>query len=262
MEIKTVMKRIVKLASFAFLLCRLSAPAYAVELKGVVKSEAGIPLADVDILTHAPQLDGNGKEFPGAYMLLETKTDRNGVFKLPDHGRVVYFKRQDLNPVTKILELSADRVEIVMKDASSTIWKMPSCSTVPDSSKRVGIVFKVALPDNLPFGKRATVDSDEYIFGFDMGGGKFEAMVNWGGSTSIEPDEDVLLSSKEFSERSWRSGGVIGYEIRGVKSDGKLWRRVSFSWGAIAYQGNSESSAKAFDKLMDGVCFDESSLDK
>ncbi|HKE04534.1 MAG TPA: hypothetical protein VKE91_10755 [Blastocatellia bacterium] len=257
------MKNIVKLASFALLICWLSAPAYGVELKGVVKSEKGDPLADVQILTNAPLREG--KKFLGmqmTYKQLETTTDKNGLFKLPDHGRVVYFKRQDLNPITKILELSDIQVEIVMQDASSTTWKIPTCSTVPGASKRVGIVFKVALPDNVPFQKRASVDSDEYLFGFDTGGGKFEVMVNWGGSTSIEPPEDVLLSSKEFSERSWRSGNTIGYEIRGVKSDGKLWRRVSFRWGAIAYQGNSEKSARVFDKLIDSVCFDESSLDK
>jgi hypothetical protein len=256
------MRSVIRLASFAFLLCWLLAPAYAAELMGVVKSDKGVAIADVDVLTHAPLRDGNGKEFPGPFKPLETKTDKNGVFKLPDHGRIVYFKRQDLNPVTKILEPSADRVEVVMKDASSTTWKIPSCSTVPDGSNRVGIVFKVALPDDVLYRKRAGIDSDEYLFGFDTGGGKFEAMVNWGGSTSIEPREDDLLNSKVFSERSWRSGNTIGYEVRGIKSDGKLWRRVSFRWGAIAYQGNSEKSAKAFDKLIDSVCFDESSLGK
>jgi hypothetical protein len=251
-----------RLASFAFLLCWLLAPAYAAELKGVVKSDKGDALADVDVLTHAPIRDGNGKEFPGSYKQLQTKTDKNGVFNLPDRGRVVYFKRQDLNPVTKILHPSAAQVEIVMTDASLTMWKIPSCSTVPDNSRRVGIVFKVAIPDDLPFQKRAGIDGDEYHFGFDTGSGKFEVMVNWGGSTSIEPPEDLLLDSKELSERSWRSGDTIGYEIRGIKSDGKLWRRVSFRWGAIAYQGNSEKSAKVFDKLIDSACFDKSSLDK
>jgi hypothetical protein len=196
------MNSVIKLASFAFTLCWLSAPADAVELKGVVKSETGAPLADVYILTHAPTIDGNGNEFPGAYMELGTKTDENGVFKLPDHGRIVYFKRQDLNPITKILVLSATQVEIVMQDASSTTWKIPSCSSVPDGSKRIGIAFKVALPDNAPFRKRDGIDGDEYIFGFDIGGEKFEMMSNWGGSTSIEPDDDFLLNSLASQAKS------------------------------------------------------------
>jgi hypothetical protein len=196
------------------------------------------------------------------YKRIETITDHHGLFKLPNHGRIVYFKRDDLNPVTKILELTVTQLEIVMQDSSSTIWKIPYCSAVPDNSGRVGNVFKVAPPDSVPFGKRAGLEGDEYLFGFDLGGGKIEVMVNWGGSTSIETDESVLLDSQVFSERSWRSGNIIGYESRGIKSDGKLWRRLSFKWGAIAYQGNSERSAKVFDKLIDDVCLDESVRDK
>ncbi|MBO0861691.1 MAG: hypothetical protein J2P21_25040 [Chloracidobacterium sp.] len=249
----------IKLASFAFLLCWLSTTVCAVELKGIVKSATGVPLPDVEILTHTPL---KGYPYPQGYKELETKTDKNGLFKLADHGPIVYFKREDLNPITKMLDLSVSQVEIVMRDASSTTWKIPSCSIVPDSSKRIGTYFKVAPPDDVPFRKRDGIDGDEYIFGFDISGGKFEMMGNWGGSTSIEPDEDFLLNSKEFSERLWRSGNTVGYEVRGVKSDGKLWRRVSFRWGAITYQGNSEKSAKVFDNLIDGVRFDESSLGK
>src|SRR5262245_65676514 len=110
------MKLVIKLPSFAFLLCWLSATVYAVELKGVVKSETGAPLADVEILSNAP-LDSLGTTFRE----IKTKTDKNGLFTLSDHGPVVYFKREDLNPVTKILGLSVAQVEIVMKDASSPI---------------------------------------------------------------------------------------------------------------------------------------------
>jgi hypothetical protein len=58
------------------------------------------------------------------------------------------------------------------------------------------------------------------------------------------------------------SGQTIGHDLRGVKSSGLLWRRVSFRWGAISYQGNSEKSAKIFDKLIDNVCFDEPAMNK
>ncbi len=73
----------------------------------------------------------------------------------------------------------------------------------------------------------------------------------------MEPDKEFVLASKEFSERTWKSGDITGYEIRGVKSDGKWWRRVSFKGGAIAYQGNSEEAAKVFDSLIDNMCLEE-----
>lgn len=235
----------------------------AVPLKGIITSDKGTPLSGVQVLSYAPLK--NGPKVIGIQTTTrrhEVTTDQNGLFTLPDHGRVVYFRRNDLAPITKILDMSATKADIVMQDASPSMWKIPACSSLPDHPKRVGIVFKVLLPENVPFRKREGVDSDEYMFGFDAGGNRFEVMVNWGGSTSIEPQEELLLESKTISERLWASGQTIGHDLRGVKSSGLLWRRVSFRWGAISYQGNSEKSAKIFDKLIDNVCFDEPAMNK
>ena len=244
-----------------FLSLWLPLSAHAAGLRGTVKSEKGDPLANVQILTYAPLRQK--EKFLGMQMTTkrhETTTDENGRFTLPDHGQIVYFKRHDLIPVTKILKLSATLAEIVMKDASSTTREIPACSAVPNPALRVGLVFKVAPTEDVLTRKWRGPESDVFLFGFDTGGGKFETMVSSGGSTSIEPTEELLLNSKEFSERLWRSGKTLGYEIRGITADGKVWRRLSFPWGAIAYQGNSEKAARAFDRLLENVCFDESSI--
>ncbi len=239
----------------------LASSAKAVELSGVVKSEDGKPLSGVQILTYAP-LEEKAESL-GTQMSTkrhETTTDSNGFFKLPSHGRVVHFKRQDLRPLTKILDLSVKQIQVTMEDGARSLWKIPSCSSVPDKSKRVGIGFMVIVPENIMVRKdEERFENGGYFFGYNNGG-RVEVLVNWWESTSLEPSEQYLLDSKEFSERMWVSGKTSGYEIRGVKSDGKLWRRVSLRNGAITYQGNTKESAAVFDKMIDNMCFDESAV--
>lgn len=239
----------------------LAYSAKAVELSGVVKSEEGKPLGGVQILTYAPLEEKS--EFLGMPMTTkrhETMTDSNGLFKLPSHGRLVYFKRQDLRPLTKILDLSAKKIEVMMEDGARSLWKMPSCSSVSDKSKRTGIGFMVIVPENVMVRKdNGRFEEGGYFFGYDNGG-RVEVLINWWESTSLEPSEQYLLESREFSERMWVSGKMSGFEFRGVKSDGKLWRRVSLRNGAITYQGNTKESSEVFDRMIDNMCFDESAV--
>jgi len=235
--------------------------AKAGELNGIVKSEEGKPLAGVQILTYA--LLDEKAEFLGMQMTMkryEATTDLNGFFKLPSHGQIVYFKRQDLRPLTKILNLSAKQIEVMMEDGARSLWKIPSCSSVSDKSKRIGIGFMIIVPENVMVRKdNGHFEDGGYFFGYDSGG-HIEAMISWWESTSLEPAEKQLFESKEFSERMWVSGKISGYEFRGVKSDGKLWRRISLRNGAITYQGNTKESAEVFDRLIDNMCFDESAV--
>jgi hypothetical protein len=87
-------------------------------------------------------------------------------------------------------------------------------------------------------------------------------MGNWQDSTSSHPEENILLDAKEFTERVWVGGERFGYDIRGVSRDGKFWRFVSYRWGAVSYHDNSPEAAKAFDKMIDGMCFDEADAKK
>lgn len=244
---------------FGFNFCS-SISARAIELTGAVKSESGKPLNGVKVLTYAPS--NNGRKLLGATLTTqryEATTDQNGFFTLPSHGRLVYFKRDDLRPLTKILGLTASRVEVTMEEGAQSLWKIPPCSSLADNAQRFGIAFRILVPENMLVKKATQFENGGYLFGYDVRG-NIEVLINWSGSTSLEPDEEYFFGSKEFSERTWVSGKTWGYEIRGVNSDGKLWRRVSFRWGAITYQGNSKEAANAFDRLVDGMCFHESDL--
>ena len=98
-----------------------------------------------------------------------------------------------------------------------------------------------------------------YLFGFRKGQ-EIEVLINSWESTSLQPGEQYLLESRDFSQRMWMSGEKWGYEFRGTMPDGKIWRRIAIKNGALSYQGNSKEAAKVFDSMMDGMCFDESAV--
>lgn len=236
--------------------------AQATPLTGVVKSDTGQPIPKVKVVTNAP-LEKQAK-FLGinmTYHHYETTTDERGSFRLPDHGRVVYFMRLDKRPVTKILSSSIANIQVEMEEASTTLWKVPQCKA-ESGNTRTGIAFKVLAADGVQAKKVLRFDLDTYYYGYQMPDGKFEAMVNWQDSTSDHPSDERLLESIEFTERVWMAGKRVGYDIRGERQDGKVWRFVSYRWGAISYQGNSRDAAKVFDKMIDGMCFDEADAKK
>ena len=233
-----------------------------VELSGVVKSETGAPLAGVRILTFAPYggtMTLGSMTMPASSKQFEGTTDSNGRFKIPAHGRLIYFYRADLRPVTKMVDLSLKQLDLVMEDGAKSLWKIPACSA-SDKANRVGIGFMVTVPENVRFRKETErFEEGGYFFGYKSND-RIETLINWWESTSLQPGEEVLLQSKEFSERRWASGDKWGHDFRGTGPDGKLWRWVSTRNGAITYQKASPEAAKVFDSMIDTMCFDVSAV--
>jgi hypothetical protein len=240
----------------SFCLCLFSI-GQAVQLTGYVKSKAGKPISGVEVLTYATMIETNSSaSAPKGKQRHSVKTDVNGFFALPNHGQIVHFRSSGLRPLSKVIDLKAKELSVIMEDFKDSLWEVPICSSILDKSNRNGHFFKLLIPKNIKLKKEDEPDGEVYFFGLPLNG-QVEVMVNWSGASSLEPDEMFLLGSKEFFERIWKSGNTTGYEIRGVKSDGKWWRRISFNGGAIAYQGNSENAAKIFDSLLDNMCFEE-----
>ena len=239
----------------------LSSTCSATELSGVVKSEDGKPLPGVQILTYAPAGPASilGRQVATSTERYEVATNSDGSFKIPSHGQLVYFHRADLRPLTKVLDLAAKHVDVTMEEAARTLWKVPACSA-SDKSTRVGIGFMFKVPENVMARKDdKRFEEDGYLFGYRIGD-EVEVLITWWGSTSLEPQDEYLLKSAEFTQRMWVSGTKWGYEFRGTRSDGKVWRRIAIRNGAITYQGNTAAAAKVFDSMIDGMCFDESAV--
>ncbi len=230
----------------------------ATPLTGVIKSVNGQAIPKVRVLTFAPlQIQTKLMGVNMSTHRYEVRSDEKGFFRLQDHGRIVYFTHAEQHrPVTKILPLTATNVQVVMEAAALTLWKVPLCKANSDETQP-GVAFKVVVPHDVLVRKSVQFDLDIYTYGYQMPDGKFASMGNWQDSTSSHPAEGILLDAKEFTERVWVAGERFGYDVRGVSCDGKFWRFVSYRWGAISYKGNSLEAAKAFDRMIDGMCFDE-----
>lgn len=233
-----------------------------VELNGVVKSETGAPLAGVQILTYAPYsgtINLGSMKLPASMKRFEVTTDAQGRFKIPSHGRVIHFDRADLKPVTKIVDLSLTRLDLVMEDGAKSVWKVPACSAA-EKANRVGIGFMVAVPQDVLVKKdEERFEEGGYFFGYKIND-QTGIMINSWESTSLQPSEGTLLEVKEFSERRWVSGDKWGYEYRGTWPDGRLFRRISIRNGGMTYQVKIKEAAKVFDSMIDTMCFDASAV--
>lgn len=247
------MKAIFSISLLVLLGLFLESRAVATPLTGTIRDGRRQPLAKVRVLSFAPLPDYARYRGTRQYEVL---SDEKGFFRLPDHGQVIYFMHPELRPVTKILPLSARTVEVVMEEATASLWSVPQCRAESDKG-RTGIAFKVLAPEGVLVRKGTRAGVDVYYYGYQRADGTMEVMVNWEDSTAAHPGEETMLEAKYFTERMWRSGQRFGYDVRGRRPDGKLWRFVSYRWGAITYQGNSPEAAKVFDRMMDGLCFDE-----
>ena len=239
----------------------LSTTTSAFELRGVVKSEDGKPLAGVQIKTYAPAGPAKilGMQRESSTKLHEITTGADGSFRIPAHGRLVYFHRADLRPLTKLVELTDTQLDVTMEDGSRTLWKIPACSA-DEKSTRVGIGFKVKVPENVMVKNAADrFEEGGYFFGYQVGE-RVEVLINWWGSSSLEPMDKYLFESEQFTQRMWTSGDKWGHEYRGTLPNGKVWRRIALKNGAITYQENFKEAAKVFDSMLDTMCFDESAV--
>ena len=239
----------------------LTSTSSAAEIKGVVKSEDGKPLAGVEIKTDAPAGPAKilGIQVAESTKGYEAKTDLSGAFELPAHGRVIYFYRDDLRPLALVVALGLRQIEVTMEEGSGSLWKIPAC-TAHDKASRIGVGFMVTASEKVMVRKDTDRFEDGgYFFAYRVGP-KVELMVNWWESTSLHPEEKFLIESRDFTLRKWSSGEKWGYEYRGTMPDGRMWRRVTLKNGAITYQTTSKEAAGAFDQLIDDMCFDAAAV--
>src|SRR6185503_3663151 len=104
-----------KLIFCLFAIVTLAITTRATELRGVVKSEDGKPLGGVRILTYAPAGPATilGIKTATSTKRYEVVTGADGSFSIPSHGQLIYFHRDDLRPVSKVVSLSIKRLEVI-----------------------------------------------------------------------------------------------------------------------------------------------------
>lgn len=222
-------------------------PALGQRLTGTVRSTSGQPIAGVSVFT---QRDSR----------VQTKTDNNGLFFLPTHGRVIFFRHQDFKPLSKVLQMSQTSLDVILETKDHSEWIVPPCNSVESVGKKVkGIGSQFIVPKGVRVRKVQDVDYVLYVISENgpKRARKDSLQIWFGPNVSNEfPPENLLLDSNEFSERWWVSRSATGVDLRGRLVGELHWRWTSLPLGFAEYRTSSEKLASLFDKIIDGMCYE------
>jgi len=222
---------------------------FSADLTGTVKSQSGKPVPDVTVTS--------GGAAGGT-----TKTDARGFFKLTKHSRVVFFRHFDYRPLSKIVDQDATLLDVTLEDSIGSERPVASCSSAEDRRNRIGYDLKYLLPKGLKFKQVRDIDYVEW-FVYDEKN-KRDWLEIWYGPTvsSGFPSEDLLTSSRSFTERYRRSAMGRSVDVQGVSTNGTRWRYTRSPFGLATYKEASVEAAVLFDRIIDEACVDMTFLDK
>jgi hypothetical protein len=237
-----LLRRRFALAPSSFmLLLSLAAVTHAGKLIGTVRSSSGRPLPGVTVATKCEPC-------------VETKTDGKGWFRLPEHGRVVFFRHPDFRPLSKVLDLGVDPIEVVLQDKGNSEWRIPNCQGMPSKEfQSIGFISKLLVPRGPTIKK--IQDSDYVLYVIHNRYPTAQLEIWFGLSvTNGYPPEELLLLSREFTERSWTCTLGAGVDLNGRLRSGEFWRWTTLAAGVATYRTKSEQVAKSFDKIINSEC--------
>lgn len=214
---------------------------FAQQLSGSVKSASGQPLAHVYI-------------FPDRSLLHIKETDDQGGFSVPRFERIIVFRRAGFRPLTKIVNPSITKLEVVLEDAAASQWLIPRC-TDEDRRKRIGFTLRMRVPKDAIASKGGDVDYENFGIGYGPKRNRVWLSGITGPYASLGiPQYGWILNAAEFSERPYKAGAVEGADMRGRLRDGTYWRYVGRLGESIEYGGLTQEQATVFDRIIDGAC--------
>ena len=207
---------------------------------GTVRTKLGNPLAGVRVFCR-----GDG----------ETETDNKGQFKLVNSGKVIFLLRTDYKPVILISSQIPDQLEIVMEEAKETEWQIPLCASF---SEKIDFgPFRLSIPETAKPKRGGDIDYVDFSVGYGSENNRRYLEGIFGpNATSGFPFDDWIISSNEFSVRTWRNGEAswVGVDVRGRRQDGTHWRYVG-SWGfSLSYRDAPREASAFFDRIIDSAC--------
>lgn len=230
---------------YAFLslitLIALCANLSAQGLSGSVKSASGQPVADVFV-------------FPNRSLKDIAETDDRGTFSVPRFEIIIAFRRDGFRPLTKIVDSSITKLDVVLEDAASSQWLIPRCSG-GDKRGRVGFTLQMRLPKEAIAHKGRDIDYEDFAIGYGSEPNRvwLSGIKGPYGSLGIPP-YPWILNATEFSERSFKANDVEGADMRGRLRDGTYWRYVGRLGESLQYDGVTQAQAAFFDRIIDGAC--------
>jgi hypothetical protein len=228
----------------------LSLECSAGQLTGTVKSKSGNALKNVRVYSRAES------QFAALDNFLTT-TDEQGRFKLLTHGKIVFFRFLGFQPLVKILEGNPAHIDVVLESTQDSAWQIPACPSEFDPEAYIGmgkLGYKLLLPSAAPTSKSKDSQDFYYTVFYRQQPNEETLTYYWNWTALGFPKEELILSSGEFSIRSFSHGKYGGLDVSGRAKNGKRWRFVGIDGTEISYEHVSKEAADYFDRIINGMC--------
>ena len=207
-------------------------------VSGVVVDERGRPVADAHI------------DYSGVSEREQLFTGDRGRFQIRARSPAMVVRK--LGYSGQLIRAGANQ-RIVLHPAVKTL---AVCATKCDSLRTPSSVFCFAAPPGIEAsdpGRYETTVVRSFTIRAQNGAGELlhGAGPTW--SLGIPYTGDVWEST-EYSEKTYQWNGSDVIDARGRGPDGKRWRYLGRFGESASYYEAGESTAAAFDRIMDGVC--------
>ena len=222
-----------------------SDPPASSAVDGLVVSESGDPVAGVSVLNKTPTPQPQ---------LRAVTTNSEGRFHFDYPAQVLQFRKDDLRPLTELLDLSANEIRVVLHDSKQTDWTIQTCTAAQQNQKRIGSDPTFELPSGAKFRKEGKRPPFTYYitYGADISGLKISYDPKAGES---EPRADWFLTVS--TDERWikdAAGKVIGIDAEGLWANNNRWRYTTFRNQAAAQYATTATTATFYNLVMTSAC--------
>ena len=222
-----------------------SDPPASSAVDGQVVSESGDPVAAVTVINKTPTPQPQ---------LRAVSTNSEGRFHFAYPGQVLQFRKDDLRPLTELLDLSENEIRVVLHDSKLTDWTIKACTEAQQNQKRIGSDLTFELPSGAKFrkeGKRPPFtyyvtyagDTSGLKIAFDPKAGESEPRADW--FLTISTDERWIKDA---------AGKVIGIDAEGLWANNNRWRFTTFRNQAAAQYATTATTATFYNLVMTSAC--------
>ena len=244
LEVTYVMAVRVAINVLWLILCPLAA-AQNHGIRGIVLDEQGNPIGAVRVYSIYHCCPA---QFASAI------SDEHGRFELEHIGSVLHIERDGFEPQSVVTKGPDANLELRIRHETEKN-RLPKCRTTGQGDKLLGRRVRFLVPERGVHVDRGE-DVDYVNYGIRVKR-KGASLVLWFGATAFnpEPDDDLLISSSEFSQKNiyGLDGNLLGMDSRGRNVAGT--RRHTRGLGADAtYSNASPEESAVFDGIIDSMC--------
>ncbi len=209
-------------------------------LQGRVVDTAGRPVSGVRI-THLSESVAASSSGP------------DGSFDVESPAGPLLFEHRQYAPALLLPRQAApETVTVVMKDRAATEWRLPRCSSGPETDSPIK-TLELKVPRG--FRKDISRDADYELVTIRDRSRKAELLYWRTVVSSAHPNSTWLSGLTRLAIRSLDLAGTKGYDATGWSESGRRSRWVGCTYMIVRYSDVEPSIAQQFDAIIDGACY-------